>query len=599
MEFVLCCTALACCGDAHCGDPRGTSSPDSTDLDRSPVDLVVGPGDLWVVSVNQSSDTVSLVSLPDGRVLDEQKVGGWPVAIARSEDGSRVVVSSRDAGELAVFELERERLRPSGRIRVGFHPHGVALDRTGRTAFVALTALGQVVVVDIESGEVTDRIDVGRWPRYLALSPDGTRLAVGVSGDLGVSMIDVAQRKLAWTEAVAALNVGHLVFSPNGEDVFFPWMIYRRTPITPSNIRLGWVLGSRIARMDTGDDPTWQALTLDPSGRAVADPHGIALTPDTRRIVVSASGTQELLVFRREGLPFQGHALSDHIDRSLLADGDRFFRISLGGRPMAVRSLADNQRVVVANYLRNSLQIVDLDARQTVFEVPLGGSAEPSLARRGEAIFYDATRSLDQWYSCHSCHYEGGTNAVTMNTPSDGSELASKTVLPLYRLDRTGPWTWHGWQTDLHDGIRNSLTSTMQGPVPSEDDVQAMAAYFSQLEPPPNPNHSPDAQLAAAVERGRQIFHSSEAGCITCHQGPELTDGQIHDVGTGRRMDRYHGYNTPTLRNVYHKTLLLHDGRAKSLEEVLTGVHRPSNVAGSRDLGDQELADLIEYLKSL
>jgi hypothetical protein len=318
------------------------------------------------------------------------------------------------------------------------------------------------------------------------------------------------------------LNVGHLVFSPNGEDVFFPWMIYRRTPITPSNIRLGWVLGSRIARMDTGDDPTWQALTLDPSGRAVADPHGIALTPDARRIVVSASGTQELLVFRREGLPFQGHAHSDHIDRSLLADRDRFFRISLGGRPMAVRSLADNQRVVVANYLRNSLQIVDLDAR-IAFEIPLGGSAEPSLARRGEAIFYDATRSLDQWYSCHSCHYEGGTNAVTMNTPSDGFELASKTVLPLYRLDRTGPWTWHGWQTDLHDRIRNSLTSTMQGPVPSEDDVRAMIAYFSQLEPPPNP------------------FIRPMRACCRCRaRSPDLPQfrGRMHHLSSGPRADR-------------------------------------------------------------
>jgi DNA-binding beta-propeller fold protein YncE len=541
VQLVLVGADLACCGAANCGDSHATSATIAADLNRSPVDLVVGPGDFWAVSVNRSSDSVSLISLSEGRVLDEQKVGGWPVAIARSEDGSRVIVSSRDTGELALFEIEQERLRPSGRIHVGFHPHGVALDRTGRTAFVALTALGQIAVVDIESGEVTDRIDVGRWPRYLTLSPDETRLAVGVSGDLGVSMIDVAQRKLAWTETLAALNVGHLAFSPDGADVYFPWMIYRRTPITPSNIRLGWVLGSRIARIDGGDDPTWQALTLDPSGRAVADPHGIAVTPDAQRIVVSASGTQELLVFRRQGLPFQGHAHSDHIDRSLLADGDRFFRIALGGRPMAVRSLADNQRVVVANYLRNSLQIVDLDARKTAFEIPLGGSAEPSLVRRGEAIFYDATRSLDQWYSCHSCHYEGGTNAVTMNTPSDGSPLASKTVLPLYRLDRTGPWTWHGWQTDLHDAIRNSLTSTMQGPVPSEDDVQAMVAYFSQLQPPPNPNRSPAAELSAAVERGREIFHSPEAGCITCHDGPELTDGQIHDVDTGRRLDRYHG----------------------------------------------------------
>ena len=43
--------------------------------------------------------------------------------------------------------------------------------------------------------------------------------------------------------------------------------------------------------------------------------------------------------------------------------------------------------------------------------IPLGGSEQPSSERQGEAIFYDARRSLDQWYSCHSCHYDGGSNA--------------------------------------------------------------------------------------------------------------------------------------------------------------------------------------------
>ncbi|MCL4204082.1 MAG: beta-propeller fold lactonase family protein [Pirellulaceae bacterium] len=580
------------------------------DPDRSPVDLAIGPDGSWAVTVNQTSNSVSLVGLNAGRVLDEQPVGRWPVAIgwaavdvaSASEQAPRdprFVVSCRDSGELVVLEVARGRLNLLGRIHVGQHPHGVTLDSAGRTAYVALAAAAQVAVVDLQSRTVTAHVDVGRWPRYLALSPDGARLAVGVSGDLGVSLVDVRQRKLVRTENLAALNVGHIAFAPDGRDVYFPWMIYRRTPISPSNIRQGWVLGSRIGRIDGGGDSAWQALSLDPSGQAVADPHGIALTPDARRIVVTASGTHELLVLRREGLPLLTHAHGDHIDRGLLVDRSRFFRIPLGGRPMAVRAMPDGHRVAVANYLNNSLQIVDLDERSVAAEISLGGPAEPSLARRGEAIFYDATRSLDQWYSCHSCHYEGGTNAVTMDTLNDGSSLTFKTVLPLYRLDRTAPWTWHGWQTDLQEAIRNSLTSTMQGPEPSEDDVRAMLAYFNQLEPPPNPFLLRDGGLTAAAERGREVFQSPQAGCVTCHRGPELTDGEVHDVGTGRRMDRYSGYNTPSLRSVYQKTLLLHDGRSKSFEEVLTGVHRPGEVAGSGDLSDQQLSDLIEYLKSL
>ena len=85
----------------------------------------------------------------------------------------------------------------------------------------------------------------------------------------------------------------------------------------------------------------------------------------------------------------------------------------------------------------------------------------------------------------------------------------------------------------------------------------------------------------------------------TCHSGPHFTDGQIHDVGLGSTRDRYKGYNTPSLRGVYQKVKLLHDGRADSLRDVLTGPHAPENVAGSGQLTDDEVTDLLAYLKSL
>ena len=80
-------------------------------------------------------------------------------------------------------------------------------------------------------------------------------------------------------------------------------------------------------------------------------------------------------------------------------------------------------------------------------------------------IFYDGRRSLDQWYSCHSCHQDGGTNARPMDTMNDGTEMTLKTVLPLYHVTETFPWTWHGWQTNLTDAMEKSITSTMQGTV--------------------------------------------------------------------------------------------------------------------------------------
>ena len=130
--------------------------------------------------------------------------------------------------------------------------------------------------------------------------------------------------------------------------------------------------------------------------------------------LVSASGTHELLVYDQQHLPWREYGIGDHIDPSLLNNPGRFVRIPVGGRPMGLRASRNANQVYVANYLENSVQLVDVEERKVARSFALGGPAEPSLARRGEAIFHDGKRSLDQWYSCHSCHYDGGTNAVRM-----------------------------------------------------------------------------------------------------------------------------------------------------------------------------------------
>jgi YVTN family beta-propeller protein len=569
------------------------------ELDRSPVDLVLGPSDAWLATVNQTSDSVSLVRISDGAVLNEVSVGHHPISIALLSDGKTLLVTGYYSGEVTLLEVADNKLTKLGHIEIGFQPHGIAVAPDGKTAYVACTANAQVALIDLQTRQVADRIDVGRWPRHLALSPDGSRLAVGTSGDRGVTIVDTQARKALYQEQFVGLNIGHMQVSRDGQYVWFPWMVYRNNPITAANIRLGWVLASRIARVRLDGPARREAMSLDPQGKAIADLEGLALTSDESRLVVSASGTHELLVYRTEGLPLKDYGGTDHIDPDLLKDSGRFFRIDLGGRPMGLKIGRDDCTVYVANYLDNCVQVVDLTARKVARTVPLGSSNERSLARHGEAIFYDARRSLDQWYSCQTCHYEGGSNSVPTDTLNDGSPFTLKTVLPLYNLHETGPWTWHGWQTDLTAAMKKSLQETMLGPPPTDDDAAALLAFLTAMESPPNPFRNKDGSLSAAAGRGKLVFESDKAACANCHRGPQFTDGQIHDIGLGSPRDRYKGFNTPTLRGVYQKVKLLHDGRADSLHDVLTGPHSPEKVSGQGSLEQAELNDLVEYLKSL
>ena len=166
-------------------------------------------------------------------------------------------------------------------------------------------------------------------------------------------------------------------------------------------------------------------------------------------------------------------------------------------------------------------------------------------------------------------------------------------------MTETKPWTWHGWQKSLDDAAVESFTKSMQGPRPKPNDVKALIAYLGTLEYPRNPYRNPDGTMTAAARRGREIFSSPKAACNTCHGGPELTDGKIHEVGLEESDDAYRGYNPPSLRGAYDKDPYLHDGRSKTLREALIGPHSADNVTGLGDLSDKDLDDLIAYLKSL
>jgi YVTN family beta-propeller protein len=568
--------------------------------DRSPVDVALTPDEAWLVSANQTSGTVSLVRLEDSAVVAEVPCGLRPSAVALSPNGRQVFVSATYSGELRVFALDGPSLSPAGTVRLGYEPRGIAIAPDGRLAYVALTAANAVAVVDLETLQTLARIDVGRWPRYLAVSPDGSRLAVGASGDGGISVVDTESRTLLYDCKFLGLNIGHVQISADGRYAYFPWMVYADRPITAGNIREGWVLGNRMARVRLDGPARREAIALDPRGKAVADPHGLALSPADDWIAMTASGTHELVLLRLAGLPLLPDGPGDHMDAELAKDDESFVRIPLGGRPMGIRFDRAGERVYVANYLDNSVQVVNVAEQRLERTIDLGGPDEPSLARRGEAIFCDAQRSADGWYSCHSCHYEGGPNAVTMDTKNDGSFGTYKMVLSLRNAPHTGPWFWHGWQEDLTAAVRKSLGDTMQGPQPTDDDVRAVRAYLDSLAPPPNlRKQQVNESQAAAIERGQRLFASDAAGCANCHSGSYFTDGQKHDVGLASSYDVYEGFNTPSLLNVANRAGYLHHGRAKSLADLLTDLHSPAKVSGTRELTPAEVADLVAYLETL
>lgn len=565
--------------------------------DRSPTDLALTADGRWAVTANSTADSATLLNLASGAVVAETPVGKRPFAVALTPDGKRALVTNWLSDSVSVLDISPTGLRVARTILVGDEPRGVVCAPSGNRAYVVLSGEDTVAVVDLKTGTVARRLPVGVEPWHAALSPDGKRLAVGNARGQTVSIIDTTTGAVTHTVKVRGRNLRHIAVSPDGQWAYVPHISERGLPATKNNIDNGWVVANRLGRVPMNEEGPREALALDTRGKAVGDVDGVALSPDGKTVAVTAGGTHELLLLRLP-LPFFAFGgPGDHIEPDLLSDTQRFRRVPLGGRPLAVRFTPDGSRVVVANYLTNAVQVVDIGTAKVTKTIRLGGPATPSLARQGEAIFLDAGRSFNQWYSCNTCHVEGHTNGGNFDTFNDGRYGNPKKTLSLRGVARTGPWTWHGWQASLADSIHESLVKSMQGPDATEEDRRALLAYFETIDFAPPSHRNPDGSLTAAAQRGQKVFEAK--ACTACHAGPTFTTPGVYTTGLESPDDAYKGFNPPSLRGVGTRSPFLHDGRAKTLEEVLTKYHRPSRLTGKTDLTEKETADLVAYLKSL
>jgi cytochrome c peroxidase len=174
--------------------------------------------------------------------------------------------------------------------------------------------------------------------------------------------------------------------------------------------------------------------------------------------------------------------------------------------------------------------------------------------------------------------------------------LGTPKLIPSLRgVAETGPWTWHGWQTDLKDAMKRSLQESMNTEKPiNPDDLEALVAYMATLAHPANPRANVDSP---GLEAGRELFQS-KAGCVQCHSGSTFTTAETYDGAVEDLKDKNKLYNPPTLKGVSTRRRFLHTGKAKNLEQVLNQYHRSDNLVGVT-LNEDEVRSLVEYLKSL
>lgn len=274
-------------------------------------------------------------------------------------------------------------------------------------------------------------------------------------------------------------------------------------------------------------------------------------------------------------------------------------------------------------------------------------------AQLGELLFNEKILSLDSSVSCASCHkpefgfadtvaFSYGINykLTSRNTPSvlnmkfrdklfwDGraASLEEQSLMPIANPDEMGlPITEAVKRLNKNSYYRNLFIKIFKEKPNKKNLASAFAAYEKTLE---TWNTKFDKAidekdtLTESEERGRELFVGDKAKCFDCHSGFDFTDDDFKNIGLYNGSNDAGRYNitkknsdlgkfkTPGLRNVAVTAPYMHDGRFKTLEEVVEFYNNPGSFVPNAvnidtlleaplGLSKQEKADLVAFMKTL
>ncbi len=293
--------------------------------------------------------------------------------------------------------------------------------------------------------------------------------------------------------------------------------------------------------------------------------------------------------------------------------------------------------------------------------IPAGNPVTADAVALGKKLFYDRSLSSQDSLSCASCHLPShgfaDPHAVSIGFHGALGVRHAPTVLNAAYLPAQ---FWDGRAASLEEQVigpvtnPNEMGSTAEGivanlqknpeypplfqkvfgtgEITTERVENAVASYERTLL---SGNSAFDryeyggdkTALTAQQMRGLAIFRDPNRGnCAVCHtidaHDALFTDGKFHNIGEGvddegkfddaGRFARTHAdsdmgaFKTPTLRNVAETGPYMHDGKVKSLEDVVQYYAGQGNSNPNLDkemkkihLSAQDRSDLVAFLESL
>lgn len=286
--------------------------------------------------------------------------------------------------------------------------------------------------------------------------------------------------------------------------------------------------------------------------------------------------------------------------------------------------------------------------RPTQIPFPSNNLYSSEKAALGKMLFFDPRLSQNFNMTCATCH----NPSFGWEDATKGSVGAQNTALPRHsptviNVAWGNTFFWDGRAATLEEQAKGPIESPVEMNTPIEMVVErlnavpqyrtwfqrafngdgitasnitkAIATYertiVSGIAPFDQWIEGDKNAISNSAKRGFELFNG-KALCMSCHTGWNFTDNRFHDVGligddkglggrTGNPRENF-AFKTPGLRNIGQRAPYMHDGRFKTLDEVISHYASDLIERDSRspqliniNLNTQEIRDLKAFLLTL
>jgi len=608
---------------------------------KGPSDLCPTKDGKTIYVVNKDAHEIALLSTSDDKIVKTISLGDqfFPRGAALSADEQTLyVVGGGHKGRVLAVNPASGNITKT--VPAGHTPTAAVISPDGTKLFVCNQFSNDVGEYQLPDLTLTRTIKAVREPHAAVVTKDGKYvLAANAIPLMPTNFPDDKDADIYVAAEITVINIasggtksiklpngcGSLLgmsLSPDGRYVYITCILAKFLMPT-THVERGWMNTAGIVIIDTTQLENEKGgyvntVVIDDVNQGSANPWGIAVSPDGKKIYAAIAGTSELISIDAVEMhkKLENEAQKRLTTPSAMEAFENFAflaglkkRIKLQGKgARAITAIGNN--IYVGMYFSDTLQKLN-EPQLRPAEIALGPVPNWTPERRGEIYWNDATLCLQHWQSCASCHPDARMDGYNWDLLNDGLGNP-KNAKSLLLSNKTVPTMWQGVRdnpnpanpADVWDTEKQGIQCIRTGfkwilfMEPTEEKSRDIDAYLWAEQPVPSP-YLVEGKLSAKAERGKKIFEDPKVGCAQCHPAPLFTDQKLHDVNTRCYYDTTSNFDTPTLIEVWRTAPYLHDGRYVNMKDVFKlGTH--GDVAGDvGSLTDEQIDELVEYIMSL